>query len=226
VPAQVERVTPADPDSPASIEARAHIAIDPLVVAGGSPLEPGVWVVAVRVRGCGVVRRTGLVPVDVTAARLAAQPGLLGHPAITVAPRFRDTSPHTALDVGENLVSFGVNMRDRLREGPTVDRKRVLTAVLPAVTRPDTSALPIVVELRADRDSPTLASVEGELLARGTDVVLRAQLPRLSSVTLPPGRTRLLVLWRLTSSERSAARLGSVGWSRRRFTTWPKKSGG
>jgi len=63
-----------------------------------------------------------------------------------------------------------------------------------------------------------VAVIDGWMQPEGTDVLVRAQLPPLSSVTLPRDTTRLLVLWRLASSQRPPTKLGHVRWSRNRFT--------
>lgn len=218
VPAQVQAVEPTGADAPATIQVRAHLSIDPLVAAGGSALAPGVWAIVVRVRGCGLLRRSGLRPVDEDAWSRETLPALLGSPAITVAPRFSEARPYAVLDVDESRKAFGKGMNKLLRQEPTVDPDGVLTAVLPAVTWPGTAALPIVVELRADKDSPSVAVVNGLLQPEGTDLVLRAQLPSWSSVTLPRDATRLLVLWRLASSRHAPVPLGHISWPRKRLT--------
>jgi poly(ribitol-phosphate) beta-N-acetylglucosaminyltransferase len=218
VPAQVQVVPPADADAPATIQVRAHLSIDPLAAAGGAALKPGVWAFMLRVRGCGFVRRTALRPVDAVAWHREALPALLGSPAITVAPRFGRVRAYAVLDVDEGRRAFGKGMNKRLRQGPTVDLDGVLTAVLPAVTWPGTAALPIVVELRASEDSPSLLVVDGWLQPEGRDVLLRAQLPSSLSGRLPRGATQLLVLWRLASSHRPPVRLGHISWPRKRFT--------
>jgi hypothetical protein len=200
-----------------------HIAIDPLDIIGGTALDPGVWAFLVRVRGCGLVRRAPLAPVDVTTAR-NAWPAILGSPARTVVLRSRQTPSQLWLDVDENKAPFGRAMATALRQGPTVDRHSVLSAVLPAVTRPGTSAVHVEVELRVQRNKPAVAVVDGWLRPEGTDVVLRAQLPPLASVTVPQHTTRLIVFWRLASSQAPPVRLGRVSWSSRRFTTWRKDS--
>jgi hypothetical protein len=218
IPAQVQAVRPADADAPAMIQVRAHLSIDPLVAAGGSALAPGVWAIVVRVRGCGVLRRARLRPVDEDAWRLETLPALLGSPAITVAPRFSEARPYAVLDVDEGRKAFGRGMDKRLRQEPTVDLGGVLTAVLPAVTWPGTAALPIVVELRAGRESPSAAVVDGWLQPEGTDVVLRAQLPPSLSGSSPRDAPSLLVLWRLASSTHAPVPLGQISWPPKRFT--------
>jgi glycosyltransferase involved in cell wall biosynthesis len=223
VPAQVQAVTPADADAPATIQVRAHLSIDPLVAAGGSALDPGVWALSVRVRGCGLLRRSGLRPVDAAAWSREALPAMLGSPAITVAPRVSAARPYAVLDVDEGRKVFGKRMNKLLRQGPTVDPEGVLTAVLPALTWPGTAGLPIVVELRAEKNSPPVVVVNGWLQPEGTDVVLRARLPSSLSGSLPRKATRLLVLWRLASSQRAPVPLGHISWPRSRFTVLRNK---
>jgi hypothetical protein len=217
VPAHVQAVTAAEADAPATIQVRAHLSIDPLTAAGGSALPPGVWTPAVRVRGCGLVFRSRLRPVDEDAWSREALPALLGSPAITVTPRVTKAR-FTVLDVGEGRKAFGKGMNKLLRQDPTVDQEGVLTAVLPAVTWPGTAALPIVVELRADQGSPPTAVVNGVLQPEGTDVVLRAQLPPSLSSASPRGATRLRVLWRLASSSHAPVPLGHIDRPQKRFT--------
>jgi glycosyltransferase involved in cell wall biosynthesis len=223
VPADVQPVMPADSQAAAGVEVKMHIAIDPLEIIGGTALDPGAWAFTVRVRGCGLVRRTSLAPVDVSACR-EAWPAVLGNPARTVVPRAGKGRPQLWLDIDESRAPLGRGMAKALRQGPAVDRHNVLTATLPAVTRPGTSAVHVEVELRVNPATPAVAVVDGWLQPEGTDVVLRAQLPPLASVTLPQDFRRLLVFWRLASSQTSPVRLGQVSWSRRRFTTWQQES--
>jgi hypothetical protein len=219
VPAEVHAVRPADSQASAGVEVRMHIAIDPLDIIGGTALDPGAWAFVVRVRGCGLVRHTPLAPVDVTAVR-EAWPAVLGNPARTVVPRFREARPRLWLDIDESKTPFGRGMAAGLRRGPAVDRRNVLSAVLPAVTVPGTSAVHVEVDLRVSRNTPAITVVDGWLQPEGTDVVLRAQLPPLASVTVPQDTRQLTVFWRLASSKKSPVQLGRVTWSRRRFSTW------
>ena len=219
LPAEVEALTPATAKAPTPIGVRAHISIDPLIAAGGAPLERGVWSVAVRVRGCGLVRGSQLVPINAVAAG-EAKAGLLGSPAMTVVPRFRELPPHSLLDIDESRWSFGRAMHKTVHQRLDVDRDGVLTAVLPAVTRPGTAAVPIIVDLRVSRDAAPLAVVDGWLQSDGNDVVLRVQLPPLSAIKRPDNLTKLLVMWRLASSGQAPVPLSHISWSRRRFTPW------
>jgi poly(ribitol-phosphate) beta-N-acetylglucosaminyltransferase len=218
VPANVRAVTTAEADAPATIQVRAHLSIDPLTAAGGSALAPGVWALAVRVRGCGLGFRARPRPVDDDAWSREPPPALLGSPAITVAARFTKERRFTVLDVDEGRKPFGKGMNKLLRQKPIVDPEGVLTAVLPAVTWPGTAALPIMVELRADADSPSIAVVNGLLQPEGTDVVLRAQLPPSLSAGSPRGATRLVVLWRLASSSHGPVPLGHIDRPQKRVT--------
>jgi poly(ribitol-phosphate) beta-N-acetylglucosaminyltransferase len=218
VPAHVQAVTAAQPDAPATIQVRAHLSINPLTAAGGSALAPGVWALVVRVRGCGLVRRSRPRPVAEDAWSRETLPALLGSPAITVAPRFNKAQRFTVLDVDEGRKAFGTGMNQLLRQEPTLDPEGVLTAVLPAVSWPGTAALPIVVELRADNDSPSVAVVNGLLQPEGTDVVLRAQLPPSLFGASPRDLPRLLVLWRLASSSHAPVPLGHIHGPQKRFT--------
>jgi hypothetical protein len=218
VPTHVETVTAAEADAPATIQVLAHLSIDPLAIAGGSPLTPGVWAIVVRIHGAGILRRSGVRQVDAAACARTGPPALLGSPAITVSPRFNEARGFTVLDVGEGRRAFGKGMSKLLRQEPTVDPEGVLTAVLPAVTWPGTAALPIVVELRAGIDAPSVAVVDGLLQPEGTDVVLRAQLPPSLSGRSPRDANRLLMLWRLASSAQAPVPLGHISWPQTRFT--------
>jgi hypothetical protein len=217
VPAQVQAVRPTDADAPAMIQVRAHLSIDPRAAAGGSALAPGVWAIVVRVRGCGLLRRARPRPVDEDGWPRETLPALLGSPAITVAPRFSEARPYVVLDVDEGRKAFGRGMNRLLRQEPALDPEGVLTAVLPASTWPGTATLPIVVELRLSRDSPSVAVATGLLQPQGTDVVLRAQLPPSLSGRSPRHATRLLVLWRLASSAHAPVPLGHISWTPKRF---------
>ena len=207
VPARVELPPQPATDAAAAIAVRAHLSIDPLTIAGGTALKPGRWALMVRLRGCGLLRRTGIVPVDLAAWSEQTESALLGSPATTVVPRCTPTRAYIVLDIDEGGDSFGKGMRKRLRQGPTLDRDGRLTAVLPAVTKPGTDALPVVVELRAGRDTAPLLVADGWLGPEGSDVVLRAQL---SPQSLPDQAPELFVVWRLASSHRPPVPLGRV----------------
>jgi poly(ribitol-phosphate) beta-N-acetylglucosaminyltransferase len=220
VPARIEAAHPTAGDAPATVTVRAHLSIDPLTIAGNAALRAGSWALMVRVRGCGLLRRTAIVPADVAGWTRDAQPALLGSPATTVVPRFGRVRPWIVLDIDEGRNSFGKGMRKLLAHGPTLDRDRVLTAVLPAVTMTGTDALPIVVELRAEKDAAPLLLADGWLRPEGSDVVLRAKIPRAPLRNHP---SELFVLWRLASSARPPVPLGRVTRPQRGVLSWLRR---
>jgi glycosyltransferase involved in cell wall biosynthesis len=117
VPTEVETVAAEQVGTGADtgIAVRGHLAIDPLVIAGGAALDAGGWVVSVRLHGCGISRPAKPTLANPAAARRAAKPASIGSPTITVTPRCDAKNPHLILNVSKGKKALGSGIRARLR---------------------------------------------------------------------------------------------------------------
>jgi hypothetical protein len=180
--ASAEEVLP-DGDVRIRIAARVVARVDPMRLAGGRSLHPGMWLLRVRLTGAGLDREAQVAGPGAGAGR-GAVPAILGGEPQVVIPVL-DSQGLLLIDVGRRSTTLGEALADR-PVVPLLADGRTIEARLAAVTsRPRTSGIELTVRAPAS-DRRLAANLEER---RGRLVVVG----RVRGERLPEGRHPLLV---------------------------------